>query len=583
MSTTAIAVCLLDGKHMEFGGAGISGARRAKRGKRVSLPADIGRTARAFDLHALGAELGLLVEESTSPVPNAPPAFDRLPTELLTEIFLRCRVPGADAADTRQPPWTLSHVCARWRAAALACAALWQHVHVDALAYLALLPYYPTLLRAYLRRSAPLPLSLTLTQANGRIHPRARTEELCADHERALIDVLAVHAERWASADLSLTFGPEPLDRLRGRLARISRVRLSMYAPRSQITFLEDAPSLVTFATPQLACNNLVLPWDSLAHYDGPLRFNPIARNTESDPLAALTNLVTLALRFPYLPPSTFSPIVFPRLRALSIFSPACLARITAPKLEVLSLGGAGPAEIAAELLERSMSPNVRVLRLQCLALSAPCLARIAAAAPGVQELRITLKKWPMQPTCAELYAGLASATPPRLRVLAIPCTPHWFAGADARARPHPQAPAAHPSFDALLGAIQRQAPGLEAVQLLPDVHLAAMLDATMLIRPRLAGSSDPVASTLDARGDWNAATGAHARPHVAVSVVPSSSVQEVVHSWANVAGAVEGSALARSTDDRLAMAASGTTALFPGCKPRTVTTDVMFLSSLRT
>ncbi|KAI5831738.1 hypothetical protein K523DRAFT_414784 [Schizophyllum commune Tattone D] len=540
---------------MDLRNAGIREARRVKRGKRVSLPADIGR-ARTFDLHAIGAALGHLVEESASPAPLPPSVFDRVPTELLTEIFLRCRVPGADATDTRQPPWTLSHVCSRWRAAALACPALWQHVHVDSLAYLAIFPHYPDLLRTYLRRSEPLPLYITLTHPNGRIHPRVRTEDLRPDHERAMIDILAPHSERWVSADICLTFGSAFLERLRGHLPQLKHIRLLMYAPGSRITFLHDAPALTTFATPQLACNDLLLPWSNLAHYDGPLRFNPIARDPASDPLAALTNLVTLALRFPYLPPPTFEPIVFPRLRALSIFSPACLARITAPRLEVLALGGAGPAEIAAELLERSMSPNMRALRLQCLSLTPACLARIVAAALGLEDLRITLKKWPMQPNCGELYCGLTKSAPQKLRFLAIPCTGQWFCGTNSRGdsrtfhsrsnslsrieRPHsrsnshtraekyhPQAPAAEPSLDALLAAIQQQAPNLAAVQLLPDVNAANMLDETTLIRGRLQTSPAPTAAADD-------------KGRIAVSVVPSSSVTEVVHSWANVAGAVE-------------------------------------------
>ncbi|KAL1726151.1 hypothetical protein EV714DRAFT_255178 [Schizophyllum commune] len=582
MLTTAIAIPLVDQGSMDLRNAGIREARRVKRGKRVSLPADIGR-ARTFDLHAIGAALGHLVEESASPAPIPPSAFDRVPTELLTEIFLRCRVPGADATDTRQPPWTLSHVCSRWRAAALACPALWQHVHVDALAYLAIFPHYPTLLRTYMRRSDPLPLHITLAQPNGRIHPRVRTEDLRPDHERALIDILAAHSERWISADLCLTFDSAPLERLQDHLPRLSRIRLLMYAPGSRISFLQNAPALTTFATPQLACNNVILPWSNLAHYDGPLRFNPIARDPASDPLAALSNLVTLALRFPYLPPPTFEPIVFPRLRALSIFSPECLARITAPRLEVLALGGAGPAEIAAELLERnaaalleenaaalsgnnsrefwarSTSSPLRALRLQCLSLTPSCLARIIAAAPALEDLRISLKKWPMQAICAELYAGLAGCgcVPRGLRLLAIPCTGRWFALGDAHShlraahpmrsgslsrqershlradfhsradKPHPQAPAAEPSLDALLSAIQKQAPHLAAVQLLPNANVATMLDETMLVLERSETREAATSATNHGR-------------RIAISVIPSSSVSEVVSSWANVAGAVD-------------------------------------------
>ncbi|KAK0479848.1 hypothetical protein EDD18DRAFT_1440581, partial [Armillaria luteobubalina] len=52
----------------------------------------------------------------------------RLPTELLTEICIRC-LPlygvGGSAFDPRASPWILSQVCRKWRAVAIATPELW--------------------------------------------------------------------------------------------------------------------------------------------------------------------------------------------------------------------------------------------------------------------------------------------------------------------------------------------------------------------------------------------------------------------------------------------------------------------------
>ncbi|KAF9029332.1 hypothetical protein BDZ89DRAFT_933125, partial [Hymenopellis radicata] len=54
-----------------------------------------------------------------------------LPTELMSEIFSHCVPRGyvdegcLDSLDPRLAPWTLSHVCYRWRSLALSSPQLW--------------------------------------------------------------------------------------------------------------------------------------------------------------------------------------------------------------------------------------------------------------------------------------------------------------------------------------------------------------------------------------------------------------------------------------------------------------------------
>ncbi|KAK0485537.1 hypothetical protein EDD18DRAFT_1195905, partial [Armillaria luteobubalina] len=54
----------------------------------------------------------------------------RLPTELLTEIFIRCSPLCGPPLDPRALPWTLSQVCRKWRAVAIATHELWSTIYL---------------------------------------------------------------------------------------------------------------------------------------------------------------------------------------------------------------------------------------------------------------------------------------------------------------------------------------------------------------------------------------------------------------------------------------------------------------------
>ncbi|KAK0491711.1 hypothetical protein EDD18DRAFT_1358484 [Armillaria luteobubalina] len=58
----------------------------------------------------------------------------RLPTKLLTKIFIHCSSSYGRSGcplDPRALPWKLSHVCRKWRAAAIATPELWSNVCLD--------------------------------------------------------------------------------------------------------------------------------------------------------------------------------------------------------------------------------------------------------------------------------------------------------------------------------------------------------------------------------------------------------------------------------------------------------------------
>ncbi|KAK0491700.1 hypothetical protein EDD18DRAFT_1080433, partial [Armillaria luteobubalina] len=58
----------------------------------------------------------------------------RLPTKVLTEIFIRCLPlydPGGSPLDPRAFPWRLSHVCRKWREVAIGTPKLWSSICLD--------------------------------------------------------------------------------------------------------------------------------------------------------------------------------------------------------------------------------------------------------------------------------------------------------------------------------------------------------------------------------------------------------------------------------------------------------------------
>ncbi|KAK0479811.1 hypothetical protein EDD18DRAFT_1295524 [Armillaria luteobubalina] len=58
----------------------------------------------------------------------------RLPTEMLTDIFIRCSSlqDGSESPlDPGEFPWTLSHVCRKWREVAVATPELWSSIRLD--------------------------------------------------------------------------------------------------------------------------------------------------------------------------------------------------------------------------------------------------------------------------------------------------------------------------------------------------------------------------------------------------------------------------------------------------------------------
>ncbi|KAF9645229.1 hypothetical protein BDM02DRAFT_607219 [Thelephora ganbajun] len=118
--------------------------------------------------------------------PLADFAFDKLPTELLVEIFNRARADNVrDAYNEKYPyPVALAQVCRYWRRLALGAPTLWTNIRVT--------KYYTEgtreVARIYLERSKTCPIFLTWF---------SKSEQTAPDAQGVINDLIIPGAERW--------------------------------------------------------------------------------------------------------------------------------------------------------------------------------------------------------------------------------------------------------------------------------------------------------------------------------------------------------------------------------------------------
>ena len=125
--------------------------------------------------------------------------FDKLPTELLVEIFRHARADSAFEAyaEIYHYPVALSHVCRHWRTVALGAPTLWANIDV--------LEYHTKeareTARIYLERSKTCPIFLTWF---------AESEESRIDVPAVIKDLIIPGADRWQRITLFAGTGTVP-------------------------------------------------------------------------------------------------------------------------------------------------------------------------------------------------------------------------------------------------------------------------------------------------------------------------------------------------------------------------------------
>ncbi|KAF7312871.1 hypothetical protein MKEN_00971400 [Mycena kentingensis (nom. inval.)] len=287
-------------------------------------------------------------------VPQSPRAVDRLPPELVAEIFAHTlphtRNVGSQAIPSA--PWTLGHICALWRVAALGYPPLWTEVTLYAAA------------NAPIRGVCPPDLVKTQLQRSGSVAPLHIRFDWSADVNveaagvNEVLRLLEQQSERWATLVVDVRgTSPAPLLQhltlIRGRIPQLERLEVfcppGIYTiPWARFDMFVSAPRLrqVFLTTPTFSQPSVSLPLPP--HQIDTLRVCYLSQQIASDAIRRFPNLESLSLSIirPF-PSVSAPPVVLPRLRHLHLLTwSAILAALTIPALRDLRLGqpvDAGP------------------------------------------------------------------------------------------------------------------------------------------------------------------------------------------------------------------------------------------------
>ncbi|KAJ7928077.1 hypothetical protein B0H13DRAFT_2550968 [Mycena leptocephala] len=250
-------------------------------------------------------------------------ALRRMPTEILSLIFtftLPPHVSGGGGGLSEPPaPWTVSAVCARWRAIVISQPCFWASINLSFT--------NSSRLETQLQRSGEFPLTVDFD-----------TEDFTSE-DLHLLRILSKHARRWETMSIS---GPNGLfselqDSIEDQLSLLRELSITMVYEEDDtdivpsLSMFEDAPQLqrvsvnkILWALPVA----MALSWSHLLYYGG--------TNTWTGHLYSLrsaTNLVDCSLEIQKISALPQTLILLPSLRRLSLSNPAFLQCLETPTL----------------------------------------------------------------------------------------------------------------------------------------------------------------------------------------------------------------------------------------------------------
>ncbi|KAJ6582025.1 hypothetical protein B0H19DRAFT_522398 [Mycena capillaripes] len=266
----------------------------------------------------------------------------RVPTEILSRIFTFTLPPHQH--DTESAPWTVSAVCARWRATVISQSCFW--TFIDLRSHRKYRKSTSTFrLETQLRRSGELPLNIDFAASSS-----------SEDRNGKEVKILCKHARRWGVVSFS---GSKELYRQLRAFMQDSPALLRELTIRAYDAYTADVQSLDMFKNAPLLQRVAVyeteltwgdnpipttfipmtLPWAQLLYYHGMTTWDRHLRV-----LRSATNLVTCTLDFHATPPVPHAPILLPHLLRLSLSNPAFLECLETPVLLELYCRYAPPA-----------------------------------------------------------------------------------------------------------------------------------------------------------------------------------------------------------------------------------------------
>ena len=293
-------------------------------------------------------------------------AFDKLPNELLVEIFKHARPDNILDAHAKKYPTPLAQVCRYWRSVALDAPALWSNIYV--------MKYYTEetrmAARVGLERSKMCPLFLTWFSKEGQTN---------AEAQEVIDDLIIPYANRWQRITL-IADGEEVADALHAVMGPLdfqilqdievsrptgrpspSGLALCRNAPLLRRCRLRCIPSL-----PPLPSNLVVLDCVLIMFAEEPLNLDPL--------LEFLPHVDHSLEHLRFAPPTSGvsvtprkSRVTLPNLKSLLVRdSYTIMEHILAPNLTYFAaLHTFRPeAQTAAEMFRSFSAPKLQSIRL---------------------------------------------------------------------------------------------------------------------------------------------------------------------------------------------------------------------------
>ncbi|KAL1744010.1 hypothetical protein HDZ31DRAFT_64485 [Schizophyllum fasciatum] len=325
--------------------------------------------------------------------------INKLPPELLSEVFACVVHEVASVADVRRGPWLLSHICHRWRALARGTPTLWTVVDIGD--YALSRRNGPNLVKTYLKQSGDLPLACSLTATTGPFRAVSAVE--------SLLDILLRHARRWRVAYFALDAicfdrlmpPPSPgFSMLESVEIHLTGQPSPASTPPPGNPLFSAAPRLRRALVSGAQHRAFSFPWARLEYYVGHV--------VTYDGRCVLPELLALQRFGPSVhasrpvrqPPNAY---VLPSLIKLSVNHGTVVNAIATPVLSECALGSGPRLEQVSALIERSAC-SLRILRLIDNPISLASMRRLLQLCPDLRELTIGCT---MRAGVGEIYALL--------------------------------------------------------------------------------------------------------------------------------------------------------------------------------
>lgn len=327
---------------------------------------------------------GSQLDDYTHPCRSSTPSLD-IPTEILAEIFLRCNPKAVVIPwNLKDSPWTISHVCMKWRSSVLGMPTLWRKIRVQG--------------NNSCSRINDMTMEVIRRSGNRNISMAAFSGE----NIQAVFDIITTNLSRFEHLSINGSL-PEFMPILSsppGSATQLERLSIGCFGTIKNLSFLEGASNIQKLKLPRL-----VFPTSSLLRLSlSKIKTLDLLHHCmESDDVFNVLDQCPFIKRCSIgiggskkpIEPTQSRSLILPYLEIFTIrlvesAYPAFLADLTMPILSDFWSSGyvewVWPVEFTSAL---ARSGCLEQLRLD-LPLSAADLDILLPAAPGLQFLNLT-------------------------------------------------------------------------------------------------------------------------------------------------------------------------------------------------